>query len=343
MTTAKLTARPGRTGWQDWLERNPAYGLALVFLVLPWIIPEKTLVTEILTFGLFAVSFNILLGYTGLLSFGHSTFLGLGSYAAALFLVRTGIVNLWLALLFGIAVPAVAAVVIGWFCLKRRLVYFAMLTLAFNQMVYFIVFQWREFTGGDDGLRGIPIPPFALPGISLPIDSIHHPFHFYYFVYFVVVVCLIAIQRIVQSPFGRALQAIRESEERAQAIGYDTNRLQHLSFVFAGIFGGTAGALNAFFYGFVGLETLSWLTAGIAVLMTILGGRGTFVGPFLGAAVYLLIQEYSSKVTQNWPLILGGIFVLIVLFLPQGLWGTLKQQLQYRRSAARLASGEAKE
>ena len=339
----------GLARWRDWLEAHPVYGLAVVFLILPVVVPEKTLVTNILTYGLFAVSFNLLLGYTGLLSFGHSTFLGLGSYAAALFLVKLQIVNLWLALLAGVAFPAVVAIGIGWFCLRRRMVYFSMLTLAFNQMVFFIVFQLRDITGGDDGLRGIPIPNFDLPGISFTIDSIREPMRFYFFVYVLVVLCLFAVFRIVQSPFGRALQAIRESEERARAIGYDTQRVQHLSFFFAGAFAGLAGALNALFFGFVALETLSWFTAGIAVIMTILGGKGTFVGPFIGATVYLLIQEYTSKdpflglvanpLAKNWPLLLGGTFVLMVLFLPQGLWGTYKDWLHRRRSAAEQNAG----
>ncbi|HEX2171322.1 MAG TPA: branched-chain amino acid ABC transporter permease, partial [Dehalococcoidia bacterium] len=325
MNLVKLN--PARTkaaerGWRAWIDDHPALGLALVLLVLPFVLPEKSLAAEILTFGLFALSFNLLLGYTGLLSFGHSTFLGLGSYAAAIFLIRVG-ANFWGALALGMLVPTLFATIIGWFSLRRREVYFAMLTLAFNQMVFFVFFQLRWLTGGDDGLRGIPIPDLAIPGLfSLDIDVLRNPLRFFFVTYAIVVACFFALQRIVHSPFGRALQAIRESEERARACGYDTNRLQLLSFVFAGLFAGVAGALNVLLYGFVALESLNWLMAGVVVIMTIAGGAGTFVGPIIGAAFYLFFQEYLSKLTANWPFYFGGLFVLIVLFLPAGIWGT---------------------
>jgi branched-chain amino acid transport system permease protein len=161
-----------------WLEREPIVGLALVLAILPWIVPQKTLAIEVLIFTLLAASFNLLLGYAGVLSLGHSSFFGLGAYAAGILLAKTGIVNLWLALLMGIAAPALLAIPIGWFSLRRRLLYFTMLTLAFNQMVYFGALQARGLTGGDDGLQGIVIPPLQLPGITLSIDSLLHPFNF---------------------------------------------------------------------------------------------------------------------------------------------------------------------
>lgn len=321
----RAALRPSRPAWWTWIEDHPAAGLAVVLFILPFVLPEKGLAAEILTFGLFAVSFNLLLGFTGLLSFGHSTYLGLGSYAAAIFLIRVG-ANFWGALLAGVLLAGLTAIVIGWFSLRRREVYFSMLTLAFNQMVFFIFFQLRDVTGGDDGLRGIRIPELAIPGIfSLNIDVLLFPFRFYFLTYVIVIACFFAIQRIVHSPFGAALQAIRESEERARACGYDTNRIQLLSFVFAGLFAGVAGFLNVLLYGFVALESLNWLMAGVVVIMTILGGTRTFVGPVLGAACYLFLQEYFAKLTQNWPLLLGAIFVLIILFLPAGLWGTFKR------------------
>jgi branched-chain amino acid transport system permease protein len=310
--------------------QQPVATLAIVLGVLILVVPEKTLATQLLVFGLFAMSFNMLLGYAGLLSFGHSTFFGLGAYGTALVL-KWWHPHVLAAMAAGLVLASATALVIGWFCLRRRRVYFSMLTLAFNQMVYFILFQARDITGGDDGLRGIPLPDFDIPFIgSLPIEGIHNPLSFYYFVLIVVVACLLAIERILISPFGRALEAIRESEERARACGYNSNRILLLAFVFAGLFAGVAGALYALFFGFIGLETLSWMTAGVVVMMAILGGVGTLVGPFVGAAIYLVLQDYVSKYTDSWQLYAGAIFVVCVLFFPQGVWGSLTGLLQSR-------------
>ena len=318
--------------------RRPVLWLTVALALAYFVIPEKGLATQILVFGLYATSFNILLGYAGLLSFGHSTYLGLGAYT-------TGLVMKWwnphvlVAMGAGVLVATAAAAVLGWFCLRRRLVYFSMLTLAFNQMVFFIFQQNRDITGGDDGLRNIPIPDFDIPFVaSIPLEGIRHPENRYFFVLAFVVLSLLLIQRIVDSPFGRVLQSIRESEERARALGYNTDRILLLAFVFAGAFGGLAGTLWALLAGFVGLETLSWLWAGDAVLMTIVGGAGSFVGPFVGAAIFQTLREYVSKneallFGMGWQFYTGAIFVACVLFFPQGIWGTLKEQVRRRIGA----------
>jgi len=189
-------------------------------------------------------------------------------------------------------------------------------------------------TGGDDGLRGIPVPTFDLPFLtSIPLGGIANPYIFYYFVLVIVALCLLAIGRLVDSPFGRVLQAIRESEERARGVGYSTNRILLLAFFFAAVFAGVAGALYALFFGFIALETLNWTTAGVVVMMAILGGVGTFVGPFVGAAIFLVLQEYVSKYTDSWQLYTGVIFVACVLFFPQGMWGMLRWRLSPNRSS----------
>jgi branched-chain amino acid transport system permease protein len=322
-------ARGVRTPWLA-LARRPVVGLAIVLALAILVVPEKTLATQILVFGLFASSFNILLGYAGLLSFGHSTYFGLGAYATALIL-KWWHPHVLVAMAAGVLVAGLASVVIGWFCLRRRRVYFSMLTLAFNQMVFFVFFQARSVTGGDDGLRGIPLPDLDLPFVgSIPIEGIHNPYSFYYFVLVFTLASLLAIERIVDSPFGRVLQAIRESEERARACGYHTNQVLWLAFIFAGTFAGLAGALYALFFGFIGLETLNWVVAGVVVMMAILGGTGSFVGPFVGAALYLVLQEYVSKYTDAWQLYTGAIFVACVLFFPHGVWGTFKHVLARR-------------
>lgn len=317
------------------LARHPLARLAAVLLVLPLINPSKTLSIQILIWGLFAVSYNLLLGYTGLLSFGHATFFGIGSYAAGLFLKHVAPSAL-VSLVLGLLVAALAAFVVGWFCLRRRGVYFAMLTLAFGQMVYFVGFQWTGLTGGDDGLRGIPTPPVGLPGVAaLPITSVQHPYAFYYFALAVVLLALAAQARLMNAPFGHALQAIRESEERARAVGYDTTRVQLVAYVFAGAFAGLAGALNALYLGFVPLESLSLYTGGAVLMMTVLGGKGTLIGPFLGAAVYWTLEDFLSRVIDSWPLVVGAIFVACVLLLPRGLGGSLAWIARARRPRPR--------
>ena len=317
------------------LARRPVLWLTVALALMYFVIPEKGLATQILIFGLYATSFNILLGYAGLLSFGHSTYLGLGAYTTGLVLKWWG-PHVLVAMAAGVVVPTVVAAVLGWFCLRRRLVYFSMLTLAFNQMVFFIFQQNRDVTGGDDGLRNIPIVDLDLPLLgSIPLEGIRYPENRYFFMLAFVVLSLLAIQRLVDSPFGRVLQSIRESEERAMALGYNTDRILHLAFVFAGFFGGLAGALWALQAGFVGLETLNWLWAGDAVLMTIVGGAGSFVGPFVGAFIFQTLREYVSinealLFGMGWQFYTGAIFVACVLFFPKGAWGTLKQRFQRR-------------
>ena len=339
--------RAARQPWWRTVDRRPVLGLAIFLALLFFVMPEKGLATQILVFGLYATSFNLLLGYTGLLSFGHSTYLGVGAYT-------TGLVLKWwqphvlVAIAAGVLMATLFASVLGWFCLRRRQVYFSMLTLAFNQMVYFIFFQARNVTGGDDGLRNIPIPNLDVPFVaSISLEGLLHPENRFFFVWVFVILSLLAIQRIVDSPFGRILQSIRESEERARALGYDTNRVLWLAFVFAGAFGGLAGALWALLAGFVGLEVLNWLWAGDAVLMTIVGGAGTFVGPFVGALIFQTLREYVSKNEallggMGWQFYTGFIFLCCVLFFPHGAWGTLKKWVFERGSSASTASPGAR-
>lgn len=304
-------------GGKRWLElagKRPLPLLLVILAILPFVNPSQTLSIQILIWGLFAVSYNLLLGYTGLLSFNHATYFGIGSFTAGL-LLKHWVPSTPLALLAGVVTGALSAAVVGWFCLRRRGVYFSMLTLAFGQLVYFALFQLDTITGGDDGLRGVPTP--SVFGINL--TPIQNPLSFYYFCYIVLALALVVQNVIVRSPFGRALEAIRESEERARAVGYNTNAVQLLCLVFAGAFAGLAGALNALYLGYVPIASLGSTTSGPVLMMTVLGGKGSFMGPFLGAAVYRAMEDYFAGLTENWPLLVGGIFVLCVLLLPQGL------------------------
>jgi branched-chain amino acid transport system permease protein len=299
---------------------RPVLAFALVFAVFPFVVPYKALATQVLIYGLFALGYNLLYGYTGLLSFGHAAYWGLGAYGTGIALARLQIGSLWGALGAGLLLAGVGGIVVGFFCLRRRGIYFAMLSLAFAQLLYFIAFHLADITGGDDGLRGVGVPPLRLTGITLALDS---SLAFYYFAFAVVTLAMLALKRILDSPFGAVLQAIRENSDRAVACGYDIRRIKLLSFVFSALFCGLAGALDALRLGVVPVESLYWTTSGQVVIMTLLGGAGTFFGPFVGAATFLVLEDRLSLLTESWPLVIGAIFVLFVLFLPRGVWGTL--------------------
>jgi branched-chain amino acid transport system permease protein len=205
-----------------------------------------------------------------------------------------------------------------------------MLTLAFAQMLYFIGFHLADVTGGDDGLRGIPQLTLGLGPWQYSIEG---TFGFYYFAYVLVGLAVLLLKRILDSPFGAVLQAIRENSSRAVACGYDVNRVKHLSFVFSACFAGLAGSLDALRLTVVPVESLYWTTSGQVVMMTLLGGAGTFFGPFVGAATFLVLEERLSLVLEWWPLVVGAIFSAFVLFLPKGIWGTLTGGIYGRQSA----------
>lgn len=312
---------------------RPVLSFVLFFAVFPFLMPYKALATQVLIFGLFALGFNVLYGYTGLLSFGHAAYYGLGAYGAGIALAKLKVDSVWLGLGSGLLLATVGGALIGYLCLRRRGIYFAMLTLAFAQLLYFVGFHLADVTGGDDGLRGIPTLPVRIPGVvTISLDS---SLAFYYFAFAVVALAMFALKRILESPFGAVLQAIRENGERAQACGYNVVRIRWLSFVFSAAFAGLAGALDAMRLSVVPIESLYWTTSGQAVIMTLLGGAGTFFGPFVGAGAYLILEDRLSVVTESWPLVVGAIFMAFVLFLPQGIWGTLLTRLFRTRATGR--------
>jgi branched-chain amino acid transport system permease protein len=304
---------------------RPVLTFALVFAIFPFVVPYKALATQVLIYGLFALGFNLLYGYTGLLSFGHAAYWGLGAYGTGIALAKLKIASLWGALGAGLLFAGIGGVIIGFFCLRRRGIYFAMLSLAFSQLLYFVAFHMADVTGGDDGLRGIQVPPLRLPGLTLSLDS---SLGFYYFALALVTLALLALKRILDSPFGAVLQAIRENSDRAVACGYDIRSIKLLSFVFSALFCGLAGALDALRLAVVPVESLYWTTSGQVVVMTLLGGAGTFFGPFIGAATFLVLEDRLSVFTESWPLFIGLIFMAFVLFLPKGIWGTLLARLR---------------
>jgi branched-chain amino acid transport system permease protein len=307
--------------------RHPVLAFFVVFAIFPWITPYESLAAQVLIYGLFALGFNLLYGYTGLLSFGSAAYWGLGAYGTGIAVAKLGVTSIWLSLGMGLLAAGVGGALIGLFCLRRRGIYFAMLTLAFAQLLYFIGFHLADWTGGDDGLRGITRPALGLPGWSVSIDT---STRFYYFALVIVGLSVAALDRILRSPFGTVLQAIREIPARAAACGYDIQRVKWLSFVFYALFMGLAGGLEALRLNVVPIESLFWATSGQVVIMTLLGGAGTFFGPFVGAATWLVLEDRIALYTESWALVIGAIFVLFVIFLPKGIWGTLMARVSPR-------------
>ncbi len=288
--------------------------LLIVFPLLPFSYAQAVL-TDILIFGLFAMSLDLLLGYTGLVSFGHAAFFGVGAYMAGIAGIRLGS-SVFITFPAAILAAALAALVIGFFSIRTAGVYFLMLTLAFSQMVYAIIFK-LPFTGGSNGLSGIPRPTLGL-GLSIGDSN-----SFYYFVLFVFLAAYWLMGRLVTSPFGRSLRGIKENESRMRAVGYGVQRYKLAAFVIAGAFAGAAGALRAYFNFFVAPDTLYWTTSGTVLVMVIIGGAGTLLGPVLGAGLVLVLQNLISSYTERWPLLLGAIFVLFVLRAPFGIVGLI--------------------
>ena len=294
--------------------------LAIAFLIIfPLLMPFKAIAVNILIYGLYALGFNMLFGTLGLLSFGHAALFGGGAYACGLVMLRLGLP--WYVGVFGAVLAGMLiAAVIGAFAIRTRGIYFAMVTMALAQCLYFLADQATEFTGGENGLRGIELKTIQLPAITLNCVD---PLTRYYVIAFFVAIALIVLSRILASPFGAVMEAVRENEARARACGYDVRATRYLAFVLSGGFCGLAGAMQALHLSIVPLETLAITNSGLVVMMALLGGMGTFFGPFVGAGVFLLLENLVSLWTVHWQLFVGAAFVCCVLFFPRGIWGTI--------------------
>jgi branched-chain amino acid transport system permease protein len=290
-----------------------------LLVVAPFVLPTYwlKLLTEVLILGIFAMSLDLILGYTGLVSFGHAAFFGLGAYT-------TGIVSVRLTNHAGITLPAalvvagLAALVIGYLSIRTSGIYFLMLTLAFAQVLYAVAFKWTPVTGGSNGLSGIPRPGLGIvPGGG----EITPPENFYFFTLVIFLLVFFGLRRLVSSPFGHTLVGIRENEARMAAIGYDVARYKLAAFVIAGVLGGLAGVLNTYLNVFASPVQLHWTTSGLVMVMVIIGGAGTLIGPVLGAALVLLLQNAVSSYTDRWPMVMGAVFIIFVLIARHGLVG----------------------
>jgi branched-chain amino acid transport system permease protein len=307
-------------------------GLVVAFGLPWWIYPPVAL--DITAWALFAVALDLLLGYTGLLSFGHAAFWGTSAYTTGVIAVHTGL-PFYVAVLGGAVLAAVVAVPIALLSVRRTGIYFAMVTLAFAQLVYFVANQWRWMTGGENGLQGIPRVAFGM--------DLSDSFYFYYAAVPLVLLGLLAAWRVVHSPFGRVMVAIRENPARARALGYPVDRYKVQVFVISAFLAGIAGGVYAVGHGFASLQEVYWTTSGKAVVMNILGGMGTLWGPVLGAGIIVVLEDYLATAgIDAVGVVTGAIFVLTVLVFRRGIWGTARQLLRRRaRTAPPPAAAEA--
>jgi len=294
--------------------------------VAPLVLPEfwRRFLTEILIWGLLAMSSDILIGYTGMISFGHSAFFGLGMYGAAAALLTVSPPNLWLAIGYGLVGAAGVALFVAYFSTRLRDIYFAITTLIFSQIFYVVIFTWTEVTGGENGLT------FRRPELSVPwiYSTPFTPETLHWFVLAVVTASYLVVRRITQSPFGMVLQSIRENEARTRAIGYPVERYKIVAVMLSGIFAGLAGVLYAIQNRFAAPDFVYFLVSGETVIFNVMGGIGTLVGPLVGAGIFLLLREAFSRFFTEYYLIpVGIIFVAMVIFMPQGLLGFARNWL----------------
>lgn len=305
----------------------PFLWIFLFFLILPYLMPlikgYTALASEILIYAMFALGFNLLLSYTGLPSFGHAAFFGIGAYGMALTQLKL-VKNLWIGLFIGIIAAGFFAALVGAIIARKRGVYFALLTLAFGQMFFFIAFRWDELTGGETGLTGFGRPLLTIPGLS-PLD-LTAPMNFYLFTVALFMVVMILIWRLIHSPFGSVLQAVKQNELRAKYLGYNTTFYKWASFTISGMVSGLAGAMFALQHGAVFPQYLYWAESGTVVMITIMGGGViNFFGPVLGAGIFIILQNAIGALTEHWLFLLGLVFILIVMVIPEGILGLFKK------------------
>lgn len=277
------------------------------------------LINQVLIFALFAVSLNLLLGFAGQVSFGHAAYFAIGGYSCAILLSTYGW-PLILAMPGAIVITALASAIIGFFCVRLTWLYFAMLTLAFAQLVWAVAFKWKSVTGGDDGFLGVVVPRL-----------IGTPAGFYYFTFIVVLVCLGLLWSIVRSPFGRVLVATRENAMRADFVGAHVQRMHLVAFIISGTFSGVAGALFAMFNRSIFVEQAWWLQSAEVLIMVILGGMHSFFGPAFGAAVLIILERFINEYTHYWPAVLGLILLAVLFMFPAGLAGLAGLDWRRRR------------
>lgn len=326
--------------------------IAVVALIgLPWLMElpfvngYSELATRIVIWAIFALGFDILVGFTGYLSFGHAAFWGIGAYVCGFYMLHATN-NVLVAMAVGVVVVAVVALLMGLISLRRHGIYFAILTLAFAEMAYYLALApLSQWTGGDNGLTGIPDP--SLAGISLEgniwyFDLLGTPFELsrmHLFVVFWAALLIYLARRILRSPFGLVMQSIKSNETRLTYTGVSVYRYKLMAFVISGVFAGVAGTLSAAYQTYVPTHSLHWTTSGEVIVMSVIGGFGTLVGPMLGAGIVLYLENVLSGMTAQWLLIQGLIFIFFVIFLPGGIMDGLDKLAKFAAAGFRRLSG----
>jgi branched-chain amino acid transport system permease protein len=298
----------GKAGVYKWLI------FFCIFSIIPIVATSKYqihLANEILIMSLFAVAFNLLFGYTGMLSFGQAAFYGIGAYSIGILMTKTNC-PYWIAILIGIALSASIALLLGLLCIRLKGVFFTMLTLAFGQLLWGIVFKWYKFTGGDNGIQGISLPGFFMSA-----------YNYYYFCLIIVLISLYICSRIVSSPFGCIMKCIHHNSERTEFIGIRIRRYQLAVYILSATFIGLAGALFAGYEHSIHPNLMYWTKSGEVILMSIAGGFSSFFGPVIGAAIILIVEDVVGARTEFWEIWIGGIMLLIVLLFPNGVAGSV--------------------
>lgn len=292
--------------------------IILGFLPVILTVTHLNMVIEIAFFALFAMTFSMLFGHGGLLSFGHAAYFGIGAYTAALLFKHFAGIPLIPAIFMGGIAGGLGGLLAGIFCVRLKGAYFALLTLAFNQFFFAIALKWRSLTGGDDGLS-IKRPDLYIPGMG--IISMKDVSHVYYVVIIVVVICLLILWYLTKTPFGNSARAVKENDERASFISYNVYLTKLVLYTICSFFAGIAGSLFALFQGFVSTGAIDSTMSMQVVFMTFIGGAGSFLGPILGAGVYLYFTSWVSRITDRWEFVLGVLFILLVMYLRTGLVG----------------------
>ena len=317
-------AHPVSQNWFGFVTRHRAALASIFVLVFPLVMPFTALAVNILIYGLFALGFNLVFGYLGLLSFGHAALFGTGAYLCGIAIVHFAL-PWYAAIALGVLGGLAMAALIGVLAIRTRGIYFAMVTMALSQCVYYLFYQAVGWTGGENGLRGINVRTVDIFGLRF--DFIN-PLTRYYVIAAFVIAAFFILSRILASPFGAVIEAVRENEARARASGYNVTLTRLITFVLSGGFCGLAGALAALHLSIVPIETLHYETSGMVVMIALLGGMGTFFGPMIGAGAFLLLENLVSLWTVHWQLIVGAVFMICVLFFPSGIWGTLIQRVK---------------
>jgi len=291
--------------------------VAIIFIISPPFLPLylQSLMTKILIFAIFAMSLDLLIGYTGLISFGHAAYFGVGGYTIGVLMLHYDITSLWIAAPLAVFMATLIAAIFGFIAMRVTGFYFIFITFALGQLLFSVAYKWPWlWSVGVEGIVGIPRPDIGLSWFTWSSLS------FYYFVVLAFIICFIILYRIVKSPFGYALQGIRESEPRMRVLGYNIWLYKYIAFIVAGAFAGIAGVLFAYHNGIVVPEHLGVITSTLVLLIVILGGAGTLYGPAIGAAIVVPLEFYSGIITpERWPLILGGVFVLSVMYARLGI------------------------